>query len=125
MKTQLEKGQVFRALHARDRAFIIPNPWDIGTARLLERLGFEAVATTSAGYAFSVGLQDNSVDRDAMMKHLTEIAAATRSAGQRRPWERLWRRAGNCRGNDSPRGSCGRSRGLNRRCYGQSGPADL
>ncbi len=77
MKTQLEKGQVFRALHARDRAFIIPNPWDIGTARLLERLGFEALATTSAGYAFSVGLQDNSVDRDTMMKHLTEIAAVS------------------------------------------------
>jgi len=58
MSTQAEKGQTFRALHQRDRAFIIPNPWDAGTARLLEYLGFEALATTSAGYAFSVGQRD-------------------------------------------------------------------
>lgn len=77
MKTQMEKGQTFRALHAREGAFIIPNPWDNGTARLLERLGFEALATTSAGYAFSVGRQDNTVDRDAMMAHLTAMAAAS------------------------------------------------
>jgi 2-methylisocitrate lyase-like PEP mutase family enzyme len=77
MKSQIEKGHVFRTLHARDGAFIIPNPWDTGTARLLERLGFEALATTSAGYAFSVGQQDNTVDRDAMMEHLTAIAAAS------------------------------------------------
>ena len=56
MATQKEKGSHFRALHQRDRAFIIPNPWDAGTARLLARMGFEALATTSAGYAFSAGL---------------------------------------------------------------------
>jgi 2-methylisocitrate lyase-like PEP mutase family enzyme len=77
MKTQMEKGQAFRALHARERAFVIPNPWDIGTARILERLGFEALATTSAGYAFSLGKQDNTVDRVAMMEHLTAISAAS------------------------------------------------
>jgi 2-methylisocitrate lyase-like PEP mutase family enzyme len=77
MKTQVEKGNWFRALHARDRAFVIPNPWDIGTARLLERLGFEALATTSAGYAFSVGRQDNALDRAEMMAHLAAIAASS------------------------------------------------
>ena len=55
MPTQAQKGETFRALHYREHAFIIPNPWDIGTARLLAQLGFEALATTSGGYAFSVG----------------------------------------------------------------------
>lgn len=77
MKTQIEKGRIFRELHALNEAFLIPNPWDTGTARLLERLGFKALATTSAGYAFSVGRPDNTVDRDSMMKHLTEISAAS------------------------------------------------
>jgi 2-methylisocitrate lyase-like PEP mutase family enzyme len=77
MKTQKEKGEAFRALHARSGAFVIPNPWDAGTARMLERLGFEALATTSAGYAFSVGKQDNTPDRMAVMKHLGEISTAT------------------------------------------------
>ena len=77
MPTQAQKGQAFRALHARDGAFIIPNPWDVGTARLLAHLGFEALATTSMGYAFSAGQRDNTVDRERMMQHVTEIAAAT------------------------------------------------
>ncbi|MGA7415949.1 MAG: isocitrate lyase/phosphoenolpyruvate mutase family protein [Bryobacteraceae bacterium] len=77
MLTQAEKGQAFAALHRRDRAFIIPNPWDVGTARLLALLGFEALATTSAGYAFSVGQPDNTVDRQQMMTHLASIASAT------------------------------------------------
>jgi 2-methylisocitrate lyase-like PEP mutase family enzyme len=77
MLTQAEKGRAFRALHERDRAFLIPNPWDVGTARLLAHLGFEALATTSMGYAFSVGQRDNTVDRDTMMKHVAEIASAT------------------------------------------------
>jgi 2-methylisocitrate lyase-like PEP mutase family enzyme len=77
MKTQKEKGEAFRALHVRNEAFVIPNPWDIGTARMLERLGFEALATTSAGYAFSTGRQDNTVDRDGIMKHLVEITSAS------------------------------------------------
>jgi len=77
MLTQTEKGKAFRALHAREQAFIIPNPWDLGTARLLEHLGFEALATTSAGYAFSVGRGDNTIDRDEMMTHVSAIASAT------------------------------------------------
>lgn len=75
--TQAEKGRVFRALHARDAAFIIPNPWDVGTARLLAHLGFEALATTSMGYAFSVGRRDNTIDREEAMVHASAIASAT------------------------------------------------
>src|SRR6266849_872724 len=77
MRTQEGKGIIFRALHEQDRAFIIPNPWDVGTARLLAHLGFEALATTSAGYAFSVGQRDNTIDRDEMMAHVSAIASAT------------------------------------------------
>jgi 2-methylisocitrate lyase-like PEP mutase family enzyme len=75
--TQVEKGRLFRALHERDGAFVIPNPWDTGTARLLAHLGFEALATTSMGYAFSAGLCDGAVGRDQMMAHLREIVPAT------------------------------------------------
>ncbi len=77
MRNQAEKGRDFRALHQRDGAFIIPNPWDVGTARLLARLGFEALATTSAGYAFSVGQRDNTISRDRMMAHVSAIVSAT------------------------------------------------
>jgi 2-methylisocitrate lyase-like PEP mutase family enzyme len=77
MLTQLEKGQAFRALHQRDGAFLIPNPWDTGTAKLLAHLGFEALATTSAGFAFSEGKPDGGVDRDRMLGHLATMAAAT------------------------------------------------
>jgi 2-methylisocitrate lyase-like PEP mutase family enzyme len=77
MRSQNEKGSAFRVLHEREGAFIIPNPWDVGTARLLARLGFEALATTSAGYAFSVGQRDNTVGRDQMMAHVGTIVSAT------------------------------------------------
>jgi len=77
MRTQLQKAEAFRALHARPGAFIIPNPWDVGTARILERLGFEALATTSAGFAFSHGVPDNRVGRDAMLAHVAQLTAAT------------------------------------------------
>jgi 2-methylisocitrate lyase-like PEP mutase family enzyme len=77
MLTQAEKGRAFRSLHERERAFIIPNPWDAGTARLLAHLGFEALATTSMGYAFSAGRPDNTTSREESMTHITEIAQAT------------------------------------------------
>jgi 2-methylisocitrate lyase-like PEP mutase family enzyme len=77
MPTQVTKGQAFRSLHEADHAFIIPNPWDVGTARLLAHLGFEALATTSMGYSFSVGQQDNTIDRDQMLRHVSEIALGT------------------------------------------------
>lgn len=75
--TQAEKGKLFRELHERSQAFIIPNPWDIGTARLLARLGFEALATTSAGCAFAMGQKDGSLSRDQAMAHAEAIASAT------------------------------------------------
>jgi 2-methylisocitrate lyase-like PEP mutase family enzyme len=68
-KTQLEKAQEFRALHARPGAFVIPNPWDAGSARLLAALGFEALATTSAGHAFTLGKQDGAVTRAEALDH--------------------------------------------------------
>lgn len=77
MRTQAEKGSAFRTLHEQDSAFIIPNPWDVGTARLLAQLGFAALATTSAGYAFSVGQRDNTIGRAAMLAHVSAIVAAT------------------------------------------------
>ena len=77
MSSQATAGQIFRALHERDGAFIIPNPWDAGTARLLQALGFEALATTSAGFAFSLGRPDGRVDRAEVLAHISAIAAAT------------------------------------------------
>jgi len=77
MSTQAEKGQSFRALHEREGAFIIPNPWNPGTAKLLAHLGFEALATTSMGYAFSVGKRDGKIERDEALAHCAEIVAAT------------------------------------------------
>jgi len=75
--TQAEKGRMFRSLHERDRAFIIPNPWDAGTARILAHLGFEALATTSMGFAFSSGKRDMTVGRDAMIAHVAAMVSAT------------------------------------------------
>jgi 2-methylisocitrate lyase-like PEP mutase family enzyme len=75
--TQVDKGSRFRALHEQDKAFIIPNPWDRGTARLLAYLGFEALATTSAGYAFSVGQRDNTIGREQMIAHVRDVVLAT------------------------------------------------
>ncbi|MCT7376105.1 isocitrate lyase/PEP mutase family protein [Chelativorans salis] len=69
-------GSTFRALHEAEGAFIIPNPWDIGTAKLLAALGFKALATTSAGYAFSRGLPDGGVPFDERMDHCREIVDA-------------------------------------------------
>jgi 2-methylisocitrate lyase-like PEP mutase family enzyme len=66
----------FRAMHASG-CFVLPNPWDIGTAIYLERLGFKALATTSAGFAFSRGKPDGGVPRDKMLAHIREIAEAT------------------------------------------------
>ena len=75
--SQTDKAIAFLSLHERAGAFIIPNPWDLGTARVLAHLGFEALATTSMGYAFSTGKLDNTVGRDAMLRHIAQIAAAT------------------------------------------------
>jgi 2-methylisocitrate lyase-like PEP mutase family enzyme len=57
--TRQEKYDLFRALHTRPGAFVIPNPWDAGSAKILAALGFESLATTSSGYAFSAGHRDS------------------------------------------------------------------
>jgi len=66
----------FRELHAGDRLFLMPNPWDVGSARLLEALGFPALATTSAGFAWSLGKPDQQVTRDELTAHVEAVAAA-------------------------------------------------
>ncbi len=77
--SQNEKAKKFRALHAGPSAFIIPNPWDAGTARILTALGFAALATTSAGYAFSLGRRDGEglVSRDELLMHCRAIVDAS------------------------------------------------
>lgn len=79
MTSQSEKARAFQALHARPGCFIIPNPWDAGTARLLASLGFEALATTSAGFAFSLGRPDaeGAVNRDETLANARAIVEAT------------------------------------------------
>ena len=79
MRTQAEKAAAFRALHERPGAFIIPNPWDAGTARLLASLGFEALATTSLGLANALGRLDgaNAVSRSEVLENCRMIAGAT------------------------------------------------
>jgi 2-methylisocitrate lyase-like PEP mutase family enzyme len=67
----------FRALHAGERLFVMPNPWDVGSARLLASCGFEALATTSAGFAWSLGKLDQNVSRDELIAHVTTLAKAT------------------------------------------------
>jgi 2-methylisocitrate lyase-like PEP mutase family enzyme len=76
MPTIDERRQNFRELH-RSGCFAIPNPWDTGSARYLEHLGFKALATTSAGYAFSRGLPDGAVGRDEMLARIKELVDAT------------------------------------------------
>lgn len=79
MTTQKSKFDAFAALHARAGAFVIPNPWDAGSARILQHLGFEALATTSAGYAFSVGKRDSfaGLSRQEVLNNAAQIVAAT------------------------------------------------
>jgi 2-methylisocitrate lyase-like PEP mutase family enzyme len=75
--TQAETAAAFAELHRREGTFIIPNPWDVGSACLLAHLGFEALATSSAGYAFSIGKADGQVGRDQTLAHAAEVVAAT------------------------------------------------
>src|SRR5215470_8098916 len=74
--TQTSLAEKFRELH-KSGCFVLPNPWDIGTAIYLERLWFKALATTSAGFAFSRGKPDGGVPRDEMLAHIREIVKAT------------------------------------------------
>jgi len=73
MRESTDRCRVFRELH-QSGCFVIPNPWDIGSARLLAGLGFPALATTSSGFAWSIGRSDNHVSLDEALAHLRGIA---------------------------------------------------
>jgi 2-methylisocitrate lyase-like PEP mutase family enzyme len=75
--SQAEKAAAFRALHDGE-PFVIPNPWDVGSARVLEALGFEALATTSSGFAFTLGRRDGSVTLEEVVEHARALDRATR-----------------------------------------------
>ena len=77
------KRAAFRALHETG-CFIIPNPWDLGGVRLFEKLGFKAIASTSAGYAWSRGKDDGQLTRDEVLSHFRDLSRSDRSAGKRR-----------------------------------------
>ena len=75
-KTVADKRAAFAALH-RSGCFLLPNPWDVGSARYLEHLGFSALATTSTGFAWTTGRPDYAVGRDDTLQHLSTLSAAT------------------------------------------------
>lgn len=77
MSTQSEKADAFRKLHEKGSCFVIPNPWDAGSARLLEHLGFKALASSSAGFAFSLAKSDLSISKSSLMTHLAGVCQAT------------------------------------------------
>ena len=77
MKSQAEKAAEFAALHAAPGCFVIPNPWDAGSARILAALGFKALTTTSAGFARSTGVKDYGVTRALVVEHARALCAAT------------------------------------------------
>src|SRR5262249_47764322 len=79
MNSQTIRGEAFRALHDRPGLFVIPNPWDAGSAKMLSALGFEALATTSAGLAFSLGKPDaqGALSREETLANASAIVAAT------------------------------------------------
>src|SRR5215218_4857200 len=76
MPTQADKATAFRALHEGD-PFVIPNPWDAGSAKVLEGLGFKALATTSGGLAFTLGRRDGTVTLDEIKAHVTSLSEAS------------------------------------------------
>lgn len=75
--TVADRRARFRALHAGDELFVMPNPWDAGSAKLLAACGFQALATTSAGYAWVLGKLDGQVTRDELVQHVARVAEAT------------------------------------------------
>src|SRR5580658_3879512 len=77
MTTQTEKADAFGKLHEKGSCFVIPNPWDFGSARLLEHLGFKALASSSAGFAFSIAKSDLSISKSSLMTHLSGVCQST------------------------------------------------
>jgi 2-methylisocitrate lyase-like PEP mutase family enzyme len=78
MTPQKDKAFAFKALHDRPGLFVLPNPWDVGSARILSGLGFSALASTSAGFAASTGVADHQITRDLKLAHVRALASATR-----------------------------------------------
>jgi 2-methylisocitrate lyase-like PEP mutase family enzyme len=76
VSSQREKGEAFAALH-RGEPFVIPNPWDVGSAKALEQLGFKALTTTSSGFAWTLGREDGDATLDEVVEHVRALAAAT------------------------------------------------
>jgi len=76
VSSQREKGEAFDALH-RGEPFVIPNPWDVGSAKALEGLGFKALTTTSSGFAWTLGKEDGEATLDEVVEHVRALAAAT------------------------------------------------
>ena len=88
MATQIQQAERFLALHHQPQPLLQPNAWDIGSATLLESLGFDAIATTSGGFAATLGRLDGSVSRDEALAHGAPFAPAPRRAGggRHRKW---------------------------------------
>jgi 2-methylisocitrate lyase-like PEP mutase family enzyme len=76
-RSQAGKCEVFRALHHSGKAFIVPNPWDIGSAKILQGMGFQALATTSVGLAYTLGLADGAISLDMLLDFCRRLAANT------------------------------------------------
>ena len=85
MTRQEQKAAAFRALHAAE-PFVIPNPWDAGSARILEALGFRALATTSSGFAFTLGRRDGGATLDEVVEHTATLDRATTRPLRPVPW---------------------------------------
>lgn len=107
MDVQTLRAEAFKALHERDSAFVIPNPWDAGSAKLLASLGFEALATTSAGLAFSLGRPDaeGALSLDDTLDNAGEIVDATPCR-----WLLTWRTALATSPKIAPRPFCGQQK---------------
>ena len=76
MRSQVERAAAFRALH-EGSPFVVPNPWDVGSARVLEAMGFQALATTSSGFAYTLGRLDGNVTLDEVVSHVSGLTQAT------------------------------------------------
>ena len=105
--TQADKATRFRALHERFGVFVMPNPWDAGSARILESLGFEALATSSGASANVLGRADGQVTRHEALVHARAIVDGGGGAGVGGSREGVWRRTGRGRGDGAARGGRG------------------
>ena len=97
-----DRRRRFRELHARAGLFVMPNPWDVGSARVLESLGFEALATTSDGFAWAIGKLDQQVSRDELVAHVAGITRGNRASAQHRQRALLSGRSRRDRGDGGP-----------------------